>query len=189
MRLISIIVLLLWGALVLPAGAQTVTNVPATEIENFELQTDTVMVKGFGEIGSVTTEAGVVSVRCKETDSVASGRKLYGIAVTFEANDAHGFLVADYDELESLTNGLDYLAKISYNVTPMPGFDASIVTRSGLRAGAHTERRQSGIELFLQFGESPRIPLTADQFAQFANLVNGSKMSLDAARNKNSAAP
>jgi hypothetical protein len=179
----------LCSALALPAGAQIATNLPATAIENFELQTDTVMVKGFGEIGSITTEAGVISVRCKETADVSSARKLYGIAVTFDSNDAHGLLVVDYDELESLTNGLDFLGKVSYNVTPMPGFDASITTRSGLRAGAHTERRQSGIELFLQFAGSPKIPLTAGQFSQFENLINESKMSLDAARSQSSASP
>jgi hypothetical protein len=40
--------------------AQDTTNAPKTEIENFELQTGTVIVKGLGEIGSVTTSAGSV---------------------------------------------------------------------------------------------------------------------------------
>jgi hypothetical protein len=186
MRSIPLILAALCGSLALPAGAQVTTNAPATEIENFELQTDVVIVKGFGDIGSVSTDAGVIAVRCKESDNVSTGRKLYGIAVSFESNEAHGFLVIDDDELDPLIHGLDFLGKISYDVTKMPGFDASLTTRSGVRVGAHTERRQSGIELFLQFGDSPKIPLTADQFSQFENLINEAKTSLDAAKDKSS---
>lgn len=189
MRSIPFILAALCGALTLPAGAQVSTNAPATEIENFELQTDVVMVKGFGNVGSLSTEGGVVSVRDKESNNLASNSKLYGIAVGLDLNQTRGFLVVDYDEMEALIRGLDFLAKISYDVTPMQGFDASFTTRSGLRVGAHTERRQSGIQYFLQFDDTPKIPLTSDQFTQFLNLINESKTSLDTLRNKESAAP
>ena len=170
----------------LVSRAQVVTNQPATEIENFELQPDAIIVKGFGDVGSVSTEGGTVTVRCKESDNLTLNRKEYGIAVTLESSVSHGYLVVDYDELDSLIHGLDFLSKISYDVTPLPGFDAAITTRSGLRVGAHTERRQSVIELFLQFSGSERIPLTPDQFSQLQNLVTQAKTSLDGIRNKSS---
>src|SRR5580698_3209856 len=100
MHSICFILIGLCGVLVLNAGAQNSTNAPATEIENFELQTDTVIVKGFGQIGSVATEAGAILIRCKESDNVTSGQKQYAIAITVENNQTRMALLVDYDELD-----------------------------------------------------------------------------------------
>lgn len=182
MRTTSLI-LLASIALPLTVAAQVVTNLPATEIENFELSTDAVIVKGYGEVGTVNTSAGVVSVRCKESDNATTGRKEYGISIVLESSPG-GFLVVDYDELDPMLRGLDFLGKISYDVTPMPAFNAGFTTRSGFCVGAHSERRQSVIESFLQFGDSPRITLTPSQFTQFQNLISQAKTSLDVTRGK-----
>jgi hypothetical protein len=186
MRSFFLILIAFGGMLAISSQAQTSTNSPATEIENFEQQTDTVIVKGYGEIGSITTSEGIVSVRCKESDNLTAGSKLYGIAVAFNANQGRAILIVDYDELDALLHGLDFLSKISYNVTTMPSFDAGFTTRSGLRIAAHSERRQGSIQLFLQFGDTCKVALTADQFAQLQSLVNQAKNSLDVAKNKNS---
>ena len=164
----------------------TSTNAPATVIENFEMQTNVIIIKGYGEIGTVTTGEGIISVLGKESINATAGGKQYGIAIAFSANQAHTALIVDYDELDSLINGLDYLSKISYDVTTMPSFDAGLTTRSGFRIEAHSERRRGAIQLFLQFGDVARIPLTPDQFAQFQNLIGQAKTSLDATKNKNS---
>jgi hypothetical protein len=186
MRLIPFSIIALCALLPMVSRAQVSTNLPATEIENFELQTDSIIVKGYGDVGSVSTEGGNVIVRCKESDNDSSSQKEYGIAVALESNQSRGFLVVDYDELDSLIRGLDFLAKISYNVTPMPAFDATVTTKSGLRVGAHTERRQTAIQIFLQFADSERISLTPDQFTQFQSLINQAKTSLDNLKNKSS---
>jgi hypothetical protein len=168
------------------AHGQVTTNLPATKIENFELQTDTVIVKGFNEVGTINTSSGVVSVRCKQSAVAATGLVEYGIAVGLSSNDVHGSLVVDYDELDALLNGLTFLSRVTYNVTPMPSFDASITTRSGLRIAAHSERRQAAIQLSLQFEDSPVIPMSPDQFSQFQNLVLQAKQTIDGIKNKNS---
>jgi hypothetical protein len=186
MRSFHFSLIVLCSALMLAARAQDTNNLPKTEIENFEMQTGAVIVKGLGEIGSVTTSAGVVSVRCKESIDENSGRREYGLGVALASNQLHGFLVVDYDELDSLIHGLDFLGKITYDVTAMPSFDATFATKSGLVIAAHSERRQGGIQTFLQFADTPRIPLTSDQFAQFQNLIGQAKASLDALKNKNS---
>jgi hypothetical protein len=186
MRSISLVFLTVCCALPFVSRAQVLTNPPPTEIQNFELQSDTVMVKGFGEMGSVSTDAGVVSVRCKESDNVMAGSKMYGISVAFESNQSRNVFVVDYNELEALLRGLDFLGKISYDVTTMPAFDASFTTRSDLRIAAHSERRQGGIQLYLQFGDVARIPITPEQFLQFKNLIEQAKNSLDVTKSKNS---
>ncbi|HEY3761210.1 MAG TPA: hypothetical protein VGN23_05635 [Verrucomicrobiae bacterium] len=166
--------------------AQNSTNAPATEIENFELQTDAVIVKGYSEVGTISTDAGVVSVRCKQSSNAATGRAEYGITVGLASSNTRGYLVVDYDELESLLNALTFFNRITYNVTPMPSFDAAFTTKSGLRISAHSERRQGGIQSFLQFEDSPRISLSSDQFTQFQSLITQAKSTLDGLKNKGS---
>jgi hypothetical protein len=175
----------LCAMLPLAATAQSSTNAPATEIENFELQTDAVIVKGVSQIGSVATEAGTILVRCKESDNVTSGQKQYAIAITIENNQSRMALLVDYDELDTLIHGMDFLSKVTFNVTTMPAFDATITTRSGFRAGAKSERQQGSIQLFFQFADTVRVPVTPDQFGQLQNLIRQAKTTLDTARSKN----
>jgi hypothetical protein len=175
------VVLMAVGSLVLAARAQDTTNAPRTEIELFETQTGTVIVKGIGPVGSMNIGAGIVSVRSKETADIGTSRKLYGLVIEFAGgNQPRERAVIDYDELDSLLNGIDYLGKISYGVTALPGFEASYATKSGVRIVAYSSRRQGGIQTFLQFGDNPRIPLASDQMTQLHGLISQAKNSLDA---------
>ena len=89
-------------------------------------------------------------------------------------------IIVDYDELDSLLNGIDYLSKISYDVTPLPGFEAVYATKSGLRLVAYSSRRMGGIQTFLQYGDNPRIPLASDQVAQVRDLISQARTALAA---------
>jgi hypothetical protein len=111
---------------------------------------------------------------------------MYAIAVVLESNQSRDAFVVDDDEMDRLMQGLDYLGKISYDVTTMPAFDASFATRSGLRIAAHSERREGSIQLYLEFGDVARIPVTPEQYAQFKNLIGQAKKSLDVTKSKNS---
>jgi hypothetical protein len=186
MRPIPFILIAICSTVPWLSRAQVLTNPPPTEIQNFELQSDAVIVKGFGEIGTLATEAGVISVRCKESDNATAGSKMYGIAVVLESNQFRNPFVVDDDELEPLLRGLDFLDKISYDVTTMPAFDAELTTRSGLRMAANSERREGTIQFYLDFGEAVRIPVTPEQFTQFKNLIGQAKKSLDMTKSKNS---
>lgn len=159
------------------------TNALKTSIGNFEARTGTVIVKGFGEIGSVTANGATISVRCKESTDVSSNRKQYGLAVFIATSQHTDIAYVDYDEIESLTSSIDYLGKISYNVTSLPSFEATYTTRSGLRIVAYSPRRQGGIQNFLQYNDGPRIPLSSDQVAQLENLIGQAKSTLDSLQN------
>jgi hypothetical protein len=168
------------------AGAQS-TNAPATLIENFENQTNTIIVKGFSQVGKVSVDDATLAVRLKETRDISHNQKLGGITVVYNADGGppgnsafRCALVVDEDELDSLAGGMEYLAKINYDVTPLAGFDASYTTRSGLRFSVHSERRQGGLQMFLQFGDSAKMPLTSEHWNQLRNLIVQAKASLDA---------
>ena len=158
------------------------TNALKTEIGLFESQTGVVIVKGFGQIGSVSTAGAIISARCKESTSAATGHKDYGIAVVIEINQWRRSAIVDYDELDVLLNGMDYLGKMTYGVTSLPGFEATFTTKSGLELIAHGDKQQGGIRMFLQYDDSPRIPLASDQWTQLANLISQSKTTLDSLR-------
>jgi hypothetical protein len=158
------------------------TNALKTEIGLFESQTGVVIVKGFGQVGSVSTGGAVISVRCKESASAATGHKDYGIAVVIEANQWRGLAIVDYDELDALLNGMDYLGKMTYSVTSLPGFEATFTTKSSLQMIAFGNKQQGGIRTFLQYDDSPRIPLASDQWTQLANLIAQAKTTLDSLR-------
>ena len=165
-------------ALAFAARAQD-TNALKTSIGLFEAQTGVIIIKGFNQVGSVSTGAAVISVRAKESASLVSGHKDYGIAVDIELAQGQDRAYVDYDELDSLQAGIDYLGKITFNATPLPGFEASFTTKSGLRVIAFGSNRQGAIHDFLQYNDGPRIPLTTDQLTQLKNLIDMAKTSLD----------
>jgi len=158
------------------------TNLPPTELETFEAQTGTVVVKGAGQIGSLTVDALTINLISKESLNVSSGRRQYGMAVEVVASGQRAWKrVVDYDEMDSLLNGLNYLAKIDSKVTELPTFVAGYVTRSGMRVGAFTSQRRGAIQYFLQdySTTSPRILITPAQLAQFQDLVEQTRKNLD----------
>ena len=180
------IALVLISGLLIPVARAQVTNVTFTELETFESQPGTVIVKGAGQIGSLNLGDINVAVICKESTDTAAGHKEYGVAVEIAENNRHRVrMVVDYDEVDSLLNGLNYLAQIDSNVTTLPTFAASYVTRSGLRVGASTNQRQGAIQYFLQDRSinSARIPMTSAQLVQFRSLMQQAKQNLDLMRN------
>jgi hypothetical protein len=167
----------------LPLQAQT-NELPPTYLENFELQTNTILVRGFSSIGSVALENSTVSVYAREANDMTHTQKAYGIVVTISraaesGEPSRSLLVIDYDELDPLVSAIDYLSKVTWGVTKLNGFEASYKTKSGLRFVAHSDRRQSSIETFIQWGDNPRIPASTDQLLQIRSLITQAKTTLD----------
>jgi hypothetical protein len=163
----------------------TTNNIFTTDLEAFEAQTGTVIIKGFGEVGSVSTGGGIISVRSKESVNVSTGSRQYGIAVGFTGNDQFvERLLVDYSELDSLINSIDYLGKITSDATVLPGFEAEYSTKSGLQIIAYSSRKQGIILTFVQCRDRPRISLTSEQMTQLEGLIGQAKASLDSLRTK-----
>ena len=159
------------------------TNALKTDIGVFEARTGAVIVKGIGQIGSISVGTDVISVRCKESTDVSTGRKVYGLAIEIAGNPLpRERIYVDYDEIDPLLGGINYLNKITYDVTPLPGFEASYTTKVGLRVLAHSVRKQGGIQIFLQYGDDPRILLTSDQMTQLYKLIEQARDNLNSIR-------
>jgi len=184
MRKFCFVLVVVSSGLAFAARAQ-VTNIPPTRLEAFEQQTGTVIVKGAGDIGSLGVGVANITVISKESTDISTGRKEYGIAVEADANNQRVWKkVLDYDEIDGLLGGLNYLAKVDYNATSLPTFVAGYSTKSGLRVGAFTSQRRGAIQFFLHdyTTNGDRILITPTQLAQFENLIEQAKKSQDALR-------
>lgn len=170
------------------AGSATAqdTNSLRTKLGVFEARTNVVLVKGYGQVGSIAAGPVELSVRCKETTDIGSGQKVYGVVVELTANPLpRERILIDDDEVDSLLDAINYIIKSNYEVTDnkvtaLPGFDASYTTKAGLQVLAHSLRRDGGLELYIQYGDDPRISLSSMQMTQFYGLMEQARKNLDA---------
>jgi hypothetical protein len=188
-RFIAILVAAAGGLLLTaPAPAQE-TNpcvlVPATKLEAFETNTDTVIIKATAPIGIVQAHGGTVSVRCREITDAGTGRRETGVLIDIASGGPQeDTLLVDYDELDSLLDGLEYISKLDWSVTPLPGFSAAYTTKGGFRAAAFGSRRTGNIEYGVRSSRVERqlLLLSRDQLGQLRSLVEQGKAKLDSLR-------
>ena len=184
MRLLTIILLVIGGA-ELNARAQD-TNVVTlyTKLEAFEAQTERIIVKAWGQIGTVSAPNASITVSCREATDVASGAKEFGVVIGIKnANQSEYRMTIDYDELDAVLAALDYISKVDLSVTSLPSFSAVYRTRSDLRLMAYNSTQRTGTVQALQVGdhsEGNRIPLAPEQLNEFKVLMRAAKEKLDA---------
>jgi hypothetical protein len=182
-----LVILAAGGQLAFAAEAQTTNTLP-TKLEAIEAQAGTVIIKGAGQIGSLAVGEVSIAVLTKETTDVSAGLKEYGMAIEAAVNNQQVWKrIIDYDEIDSLIKGLNYISRINYDVTSMPAFVAAYATKSGFRVGAYTSQRRAAIQFFLQdySTDSGRILITPGQIAQLLLFVEQGKRNLDLLRAPN----
>ena len=177
-----------------PAQAQVATTLvvaptpaPATKLEAFETNISTVIIKGTTEIGTISVNAGVVSVRCREITDTGSGHKEQGIALEFLLRDQpKDTLLIDYDEIASLSTAVDYLNKLDFSVTPLNFFDATYTTKGGFRVTAFGLRRSSTVQFSVRDARANMnmapIALSLQDLARLKMLIDQAKATLDSVR-------
>ena len=156
------------------------TNILKTELGQFENRTGVVIIKGFGQIGSVAAGIAEISVRCKETTDVSIRQKLYGLAIQIDGTTfPPDRIYVDEDEINPLLSGINYLLKINYDVTALPSFEASYTTKAGLQVLVNSVRKDGGIEFSVQGNYTPRIALTSIQMTQLYSLIQQARKNLE----------
>jgi len=160
---------------------------PATRLESFATNTDTVVIRGSADIGIVTANTGTIALKCREASDTTTSRKEIGISIDLNHNQqAKEMRYIDYDELEPLINALTYLNKVDWSITSLNSFDASMTTRSGFRASAFSSKRSGAIEFALRTAGTgnPPILLSRDQLAEFRGLLEQARTKLDSIHQK-----
>src|ERR1700722_15709132 len=100
------------------------TTPPATKLEAFSAKTGVVIIRGFTTVGTLPG-LGSVSIDAREFRDAATKSKVTGLS--FEVKESGRFekentSFVDYDEIDSLIQGIDYISRINSSVTPMKSF-------------------------------------------------------------------
>ncbi len=155
---------------------------PPTKLESFDTNIATVVIKATTEIGSLSVNAGLVTVRCREITDAGSGHKEQGIALEIaQTGQPKDRLLIDYDEIASLLNAIDYLNKLDFSVTPLNAFDATFTTKGGVQIAAVGAQRTSAIHFSVRDVRTNLTPIlfSRDEISRFRALIDQAKTKLD----------
>lgn len=111
---------------------------PKTKLEEFSARKGTVIVGGLEKIGVVSGRYGTsIKVEAKEFLNVSTGKKEYGITIDVRKREIsyteESTSYIDYDEIESLISGIDYISKVDKTSTRFQNFQADYNTKGDFR--------------------------------------------------------
>ncbi len=156
-----------------------------TKLEAFEAKTGTVLIKGIQEIGSVEG-SGAVTVECREFTDANTGHKEYGIIIEVKESarfERKSKSLIDYDEIDSLLKGIDYISKVNKSVTQLTSFEAVYKTKGDLSVTTFNTDRDE-MRAAIQSGRigSATAFFSPDQLTKFRVLIENAKVKLDAVK-------
>jgi hypothetical protein len=122
-----------------------------TRLEALELRKNTVIVKGYTEVGKVDGEEGSsISVSAIELKDTTRNTKEMGLAiVAAQGGDTRRQAISyvDFDEITGLLNAIDYLAKPDPDATRLSAYEAQYRTRSNLEFVSFDNNNQRMISI------------------------------------------
>ena len=124
-----------------------------SKLEQFKAETGVVIIMGSSAVGSIKPQLGndVVSVETREFINAATGSKEYGVFIQFNDYDNRsiGSSYIDFDEIESLIKGIEYITNVKEDVTKLKKFQAEYKTQSGFKVFSFgsTAKRESALEV------------------------------------------
>lgn len=148
--------------------AESAKEPPKTKLEAFEAKTGSVLIKGGTTIGTGNAlYNSSVTVDAKEFIDASTAHREYGITITVkEAGkyEKERTAFVDYDEIDSLLKGLDYIGKIDASVTKLDRFEALYKTKGDLTFAVFSARED------INFGVTAGRISRATAFFKLANL-------------------
>ena len=158
---------------------------PKTRLQAFEAQTGMVIIKGFSTIGSVSSQnGGTVTVESRESLDASTGRRELGIVIdvkkvgdTEQKNSSY----IDYDEIESLLSGIDYISKVQKSVTKLDDFEAVYHTVGDFKISTFsTLKNRTMVAVSSGELDEVRVLLPFPKLDDLRGLIAGAKEKLDA---------
>ncbi len=157
-----------------------------TKIETFQAKRGAVIVKNYTTIGTLTGTGGAAEVTSYEFVDAQTGRKQYGIGVEVKQNtrlerEERSFI--DYDEIDSLLQGIDYISKIDPTITKLKNFEAQYKTVGDFSITTFND--SSGeISVAISSGRIGKVSvyLKLTRLAEFRKLIADAKAALDAVK-------
>ena len=127
------------------AAAQDEAQKAKTKLEAFGAQDGVVIVRGFSKVAEHRGQYGsAVVIEAKEFTNAATGKREYGVTVQVkEAGriEREHTSYVDLDELASLIQGVEYIAKVDKSATTLDSFQADYRTRGDLEFSTFSSER------------------------------------------------
>lgn len=165
--------------------AKPTPNEAKTTLETFQAKTGVVIVKGFSRLGTMRGIGGMVEVSSREFTDAQTGKKAYGIVVEVRETgrlERSNRSYVDYEEIDSLLRGVDYIAKMDNTVTKLDSFEAQYSTKGELSITVFNDAE--GLQVGITTG---RIGATSaffklSELPTFRKLITDAKSRIDAIR-------
>jgi hypothetical protein len=154
---------------------------PRTKLEAFDTKYATVLLKGFTRI--TTTEIRDVRIDAVEIRDLANGTRTTGIVVALRDSgerprEERAFV--DYEEIDSLINGIDRVSRANETMTKLVGFEARYRTVGDLDIGVFRQTRSgSAVTLSTGICDEITVPLTLDDLAKLRAMILEAKGRID----------
>lgn len=162
-----------------------------TKLEELLEKTGAVVVKGTTAVGSVAGLRGTAYFTSWEILDARAGRREYGISIEIreaaagERERERGDVAyVDYDELDPLINGLDYLLKLDNTATKLSTFEAQYRTNGHLSIFRFNTPGGYGTAISAAGRRGSRLILRPTGLVEFRDMIRSAKAVIDEARQK-----
>ncbi len=157
---------------------------PRTKLEALEDRHSTVLIKGFTRI--TTVEVRGVRIDAVEMRELGNVGRAKGIIVVLREggerpNENRAFV--DYEEIDSLLNAIDAVARVDETATKLAGFEARYKTLGDLEIGVFRQTSR-GTAVVMTTGLCDRATqtLSLDDLGKVKAMIQEAKMRLDEIR-------
>lgn len=157
---------------------------PRTKLEALEDRHSTVLIKGFTRITTVEVRGvRLDAVEMRELGNV--GRAKGVVVVLREAgerpNENRAFI--DYEEIDSLLNAIDAVARVDETATKLAGFEARYKTLGDLEIGVFRQTsRGTAVVMTTGLCDRATLTLSLDDLGKVKAMIQEAKMRLDEIR-------
>lgn len=188
----SILRFLLAGAILTLSVAHAQSSedkaAPRTKLETFQRQSGSTLIKGYTDIGRIISApfSGILETRCMEFINATTKQKQTGIVIEITSVTSRGDIVGasrafiDYDEIDNLLKGIDYVSKANAGVTKHKNFEVKYETRGGFSVTVFNDS-ESKIISSIDIG-SRSVQLPIEKFAEFRSTILQAREKLDSLR-------
>lgn len=169
------------------AGAQQsapVEKETKTKLEAFQAQTGAVVIKGYSRIGKFSA-LGSVEVTAMEFTDAATDKKQTGVAIEIKEsgrleNTDRSFI--DYDEVDSLLKGIDYISKATADVTKLDQFEATYKTKGYFKATTYSSSGKINVAISSGYIRPATAFLSLQQLGELRAMIAQAKQKLDSVK-------
>jgi hypothetical protein len=159
-------------------------NETKTKFEAFQAQSGSVVIKAYSVIGKISAY-GKVEVNAMEFTDASTNEKQTGVAIDVIEGGANGdsnrsFI--DYDEIDDLLKGIDYILKVTKDVTRLEDFEATYATRGHFSATTFSSSNKIKADVTSGYIRPTSVFLSLEQLAELRGIIEQAKQKLDSSK-------